>query len=49
MLRLSLVFFVWLASTATPALTDTNDRTILAAYECAGADQGRTHPGDDPR
>ena len=49
MLRLSLVFFVWLASTATPVLTDTNVRTILSAHECAGADQGRTHAGGDPR
>jgi hypothetical protein len=32
-------------------LTDTNVRTILPADECGGAgeDQGRAHPGGDPR
>ena len=50
MLRLSLVFFVWLASTATPVtgLTETNVRTIISGDACATAHQGRTHARHDP-
>jgi hypothetical protein len=40
MLRLAIVFCIWIASTAhsVPGLTDTNVRTILSADECPGAD-----------